>query len=283
MSCKTILVHIDESKSLDRRIMAATRIALREQAHLVGLAVTGISPLQPRPTIPAPDGSSVQPRSDEYLDMLRQRARSALDRFLTLAHAGGASSCDTCLLEDTAADALTRQSRYADLIVLGQGDADDPALTAKVDFPEYVILNTPCPTLIVPDTGQADRIGERVLVAWNRSNAASRALRNAMPFLAQAKEVRVALINPPARDEPGDEDAGTAIVAFLGRHGIKAQVVQHHTEGNAGHALLALATDMDADLLVMGCVAHPRARGVLLGGATRVVLETAAIPVLMSS
>jgi nucleotide-binding universal stress UspA family protein len=282
MSCKTILVHVDESKSLDRRIIAATRIALREQAHLVGIAVTGISPLQPRPAISAPDGSSVQPRSDEYLDLLRQRARSALERFLTLARAGGATSCDTCLVEDTAADALTRQSRYADLIVLGQGDADDPALTARVDFPEYVILNTACPTLIVPDTGQAARIGERVLVAWNRSNAASRALRNAMPFLAQAQQVRVALINAPAREEPGDEDAA-AIVAFLGQHGINAEAVHHHTEGNAGQALLTLATDMDADLLVMGCVAHPRARGVLPGGATRVVLETATISVLMSS
>jgi nucleotide-binding universal stress UspA family protein len=283
MSCKTILVHVDESKSLDRRIMAATRIALREQAHLIGIAVTGLSPLQPRPIVPAPDGSSVQPRSDEYVDMLRQRARSALERFLTLAHAGGVTSCDACLLEDEAVDALTRQSRYADLIVLGQSDADDPALTAKVDFPECVILNAACPVLIVPDAGQAGRIGERVLVAWNRSNAASRALRNAMPLLSKAREVRVALINPPARDDPRDEDAGAAIVAFLARHGIEAQAVQHSTEGDAGHALLALATEMDADLLVMGCVAHPRARGVLLGGATRVVLEAAVIPVLMSS
>lgn len=281
MSYKTILIHIDESRHLDQRVEVAARIALHEKALLIGLAVTGISRLLRSPAIDSEDGGRIEPYRAEYLASLRQRASLALQRFEALARRIGVVSYEKRLIDDEAADAVSAQGRYADLIILGQSATDNPSVMTNVDFPEYVILNSECPVLIVPYAGRVSSIGERVLIAWNGSMAASRAARNAMPFLRQASQVHLAIIDAPLHLAPQCEESAAEMAAYLLRHGIK--LVSHRTAAdNAGQALLALAAELDADLLVTGCVAHPRWRGVLLGGATRTVLESATIPVLMS-
>jgi nucleotide-binding universal stress UspA family protein len=282
MSYKIILVHVDESKHLDKRVEVAAKIALHQNAHLVGVAVTGISRLLHRPIVPDPDGRNIEPYNAEYMEMLRQRANGALDKFETLVRGIGVTSYEKRLIDDEAADAISMQGLYADLIVLGQSDPDDPSPAARVDFPEYVVLNSECPVLIVPYTGRVFSIGDRVLIAWNESTAASRAVRNAMPFLQQAKNVQVAIINAGSRVNPHCEEFGAEIVVYLARHNIKVEVIRRTVADATGHALLALAADLTSDLIVMGGVAHPRSRSVLLGGATGVVLEEATVPVLMS-
>lgn len=282
MFYETILVHVDESKHLDKRVEVAAKIAAHENAHLIGVAATGISQALHRPVVSGPDGENMAPYKDEYTGTLRRRATAALDKFEMLARGVGATSCEKRLIDDDTAAAVSGQGIYADLIVLGQSEADDPSLTEKVDFPEYVILNSECPVLILPCAGRVFSIGDRVLIAWNGSMAASRAVRNAMPFLKQAKSVQVAIIDSSPFADPQGDESGAEFAAFLARHNIKAEVIRRTVEDDAGHALLSLAADLTSDLLIMGCVAHPRSRGMMLGGATRVVLESATVPVLMS-
>jgi nucleotide-binding universal stress UspA family protein len=78
------------------------------------------------------------------------------------------------------------------------------------------------------------------------------------------------------------EQPGADLALYLARHGVKVDVLQETTEQDSGNALLSLAADVNADLLVMGCYVHSRFREVLLGGATRTVLESMTLPVLMS-
>lgn len=281
MSYKTIVVHVDESKYLEKRVEVAAKIALHEKAHLVGIAATGLSRLLHRPA-PAGQEGAMEPGKAEYLQTLRQRAADALERFEAVVRRNGVTSYEKRLIDDDAAGAVSRQGLYADLTVLGQSDADDPSLTARVDFPEYVVLNSECPVLIVPSSGRVFSIGDRVLVAWNSSMAALRSVRNALPFLRQAKSVQIAVISAASASEPEEMESGADIAAYLARHGVKAEVLRRTVEDNAGQALLSLATDLTSDLIVMGCVAHPRSRGVLLGGASRVVLEATTVPLLMS-
>lgn len=282
MCYKTILVHVDGSKHLDRRIEVAAKIALHENARLIGVAVTGIAQSLQRPALPGADGGSMGHYEAGYMRTLQQRAYAALERFEALVRGTGVASYEKRLIDDEAADAVSREGLYADLIVLGQSGMDDPSLASRVDFPEYVVLNSECPVLIVPYAGRLAGIPDRVLIAWNGSMAASRAVRNAMPFLQQANSVQVAIINLASRPEPDGEESGAGIAAFLDRHHIKVDLVRRTAKDDAGHALLSLAADLASDLIVMGCVAHPRARTVLLGGATRVVLEATTVPVLMS-
>ena len=282
MSYKTILVHVDESKHLAKRVKVAAKIALHEKAHLIGIAVTGIPRSLRRPAVAGRDGSDMERYKAEYLETLRQRANDALENFDTLVREIGVTSYEKRLMDDEAAAAISRQSLSVDLIVLGQSNKDDLSLTAMVDFPEYVVLNSECPVLIVPYAGRMFCVGERVLIAWNGSKAASRAVRNAMPFLQQAKKVQLAIIDAASRPDPQYQESGAEIAACLAGHKIELEIVHRTVSGDAGHALLALAAEQGSDLLVMGCVAHPRWRGVLLGGATRVVLEAATVPILMS-
>lgn len=259
MSYKTILVHVDGSSRAQRRIEAAARIALAENAYLVGAAVTE-------------GGSNMEPHG----------ANAALDKFEDTARQIGVTSYEKRLVEGDAADGISMQGLYCDLIVLGQSDAGAPSLAAKVDFPEYVVLNCACPVLIVPGDGPVGSIGDRILIAWNASMAAARAVRNAMPFLQKAKSIQLAVINPPGWSKVRGGQRGADAAGYLARHGIKADVIERTVEADTGHGLLSLAAELHSDLIVMGCVTHPRSRGILLGGATRTVLEFAAVPVLMS-
>lgn len=282
MSYKIILVHVDNSAHLDLRVEAAAKIALHENAHLIGVAATGLSRSLYRPVVSDRDGSNLAPYKADYLETLRQRAHAALEKFDTLVRGIGVTSYEKRLIDDEAAAAISMQGLYVDLIVLGQSGSDDVSLTAKVDFPEYVALNAECPVLIVPYAGPVSCIGGRVLIAWNASMAATRAVKHAMPLLKQASQVQLAIVNPASGPDPQCEESGVEMAAYLARHNITVEVVRRTVADDAGHTMLALAAELTSDLIVMGCVAHQRWRGMLLGGATRVVLEEATVAVLMS-
>lgn len=263
MAYKTILVHVDESSQLEKRVEVAIRIALHEQAALVAVAATGRSG----------DGGD---------DAGRQRANAVLAQAEALAHAAGLFAFQKRLAEGDAAQAICAEALYADLIVLGQPVAGEQLPASTVDFLEYVTINCACPVLIVPAVGRIFSIGDRVLIGWNASLPASRAIRSAMPFLEQAKKVQLAVITAADVPEQGADPSTARISAFLTGHGIKVQLMRRTMQGDAGSALLVLASDLTSDLIVMGCAAHPRGRRLLLGGATRIILETATVPVLMA-
>ncbi len=134
-------------------------------------------------------------------------------------------------------------------------------------------------------------MGERVLVAWNATREATRAVHDALPFLVKAKEVVVYRINPPQTGHA----SGADIAAHLARHGVKVEahdtvsklpasetaVIGPRSMG-VGDLLLSAAADFSSDLLVMGAYGHSRVRELVLGGATRYVLQHMTVPVLMS-
>jgi nucleotide-binding universal stress UspA family protein len=214
---------------------------------------------------------------------LRRHANQALERFEEEARQAGVASFERRLIEGDAASGLSRQGPCCDLMILGQGGAGAFPPGADADLLQYVVLNCGCPVLIVPDGGPFRIPGRRALVAWNGSAPAAHALRSALPLLMRTEGVDVAMVNPgDMKTGPYGAEPGTDIALYLARHGIAAAIVQENVNADAGHALLSLAAGRSADWMVMGCVAHPRYPGVLLGGATRVVLSEAAIPVLMA-
>jgi nucleotide-binding universal stress UspA family protein len=121
-----------------------------------------------------------------------------------------------------------------------------------------------------------------VLVAWDGSQEASRALDGALPFLRQAAEVKVVVFNAEDQVNMHGEQPGADIALYLARHGVKVDVLQETTEQDIGNALLSLAADTVADMLVMGCYAHSRFRELMLGGASSTVLTSMTLPVLMA-
>jgi nucleotide-binding universal stress UspA family protein len=280
MSYKTVLVHVDKSEHASERIKLAATVAMTENAHLIGTAMTGASRYLQRPKMLAEFG----PHFKLHLELLRQRATRGLEEFEAVALKVGIPSFEKRLVDDEAGGGVCLQARYCDLVVIGQIDPEEMSPVVMPDFPQYVVINSGRPVLIVPYAGQFDNIGNRVLIAWDASMAATRAITNAIPLLRRAQIVELVVFNPdelwPAQTHGVLPGADLAL--YLARHGIKVDVAQRHTDVEIGPSLLSLAAELRCDLIVMGGYGHSRFREILLGGVTRTVLERMTVPVLMS-
>jgi nucleotide-binding universal stress UspA family protein len=175
---------------------------------------------------------------------------------------------------------VTRWAHCADLVILGQRIPDHDTGLYR---PEGVILPCSRPVLVVPYAGRRpDRLGENVLVAWNGSREAGRAVQEALPLINASSAVTVLLVDP---EEDADTDLARDLVAHLGRHGLNArmQIVRHDLDTIAvADKILSQVAELDADLLVMGAYSHSRLREIILGGVTRDILRDMNLPVLMA-
>ena len=168
-------------------------------------------------------------------------------------------------------------SCFADLIVMGQSGPEES--DQAPDLPNDVAMAAGRPVLVVPHSGTFEQVGTRVMVAWNNSRVASRAMHDAMPILEQAAEVVVLSVNAKQTDQPTSED----VREHLAGRGINAEAVSTAVqEVSTGNALLSRAHDLGVDLVVMGAYGGSRIRETLVGGTTRHVLETMTRPVLLS-
>jgi len=278
VSYKTIVVHVDESKHALARIKLAADLAMREQAHLIGTAMTGIPQFVHDTVALNKDNPDIAP----YLDILRERSDTALKKFEAIARQTGISCFESRRVDDEAGYGMALQARYADLAVLGQQDPEDSSASTTADFPEFVVMNCPRPVLIVPFAGNFSGMGKKVLIAWNDSNEAATAVSHAIPILRQAEAVEIAVFTSPSRQTGDAAESGADLAIYLARHQIKADVMQETTTEDFGDALLNTATGLGSDLIVMGCYGHSRFRETLLGGVTRTILRSMTVPVLMS-
>ncbi len=176
------------------------------------------------------------------------------------------------MLEGEPVEILAREARTHDVLVLGSPDADDIGALGG-HFVERLMLGAGRPVLVLPAKPGA-RGPARALVAWKDAPASARALREALPLLERATSVTVLTVR-----EDGVSPSAAEALAFLERRGVKAKAVQARSE-DAGAEILRQARAARADLLVMGAYVRPRLAELVLGGATRTILERANIPVL---
>jgi nucleotide-binding universal stress UspA family protein len=271
---KTIIVHVDESPLMDARLQAAAWLANANDAHLVGAAATGLS----WPAYAMLTGSMAVAPADEF-ESLRALARTSLARFAGRARQLGVQSVEERLVEDENRYALLLQSRYADLVVTGQ-DADDTATLRGL--PQYLALRGVRPVLAVPPSYAGEPIGASIVVGWDGSVPALRAITAALPLLARAGKVRLALVNPEREAGLHGDEPGADMALYLVRHGVRVEVITERTEVPTGEALLGIVRAGGADLLVSGAFGHSRYSEIVLGGVTRILLERAPVPVLFA-
>jgi nucleotide-binding universal stress UspA family protein len=276
MAYKTILVHADVSNHAPTRIRFAAALAKAEGAHLVGLATTGVSRFM-NPDAAAPLARTV---AATYAASLHEHANKSLDQFTAIATAGGVTSHEARLVADDPEGALVLMSRYADLVVLSQGDPAHQVAGAVRELPDYVVLNIARPVLLLPYGGSFGVPGGHALVAWDGSLEAARALDHGLPLLRRASAVTVAQFGSGEPYSPAAQASDLA--AWLARHGVQATVQDQHVGIDDGNALLALATDRQSSLVVMGAYGHTRLHELLLGGVTKTMLGSMTTPVLMA-
>jgi len=278
MSYKTLLVQVDQSAQSIERTRLAAALAHIEQAHLIGTAMTGIS----RVVFEAGAFNQHDPAFEHHVRALRQYADKSLEVFENAMEKLPGLSSESRLLDDDAVGGISLQARYADLIVLGQFDASAGVPGLLPSFPESVLMNCVRPVLVVPSIYRFSTLPSQAIVAWDGSMTAARAITGALPLLKRADKVCVVVFNPSERSDAHGEQPGADMALYLSRQGVPVEVMVRETPSEAGEALLSLCADEGADLLVMGAFGHTRFRELLLGGATRTVLGSMTVPVLMA-
>jgi nucleotide-binding universal stress UspA family protein len=276
MTLDSILVHLDGTARAETRLRIAHRLA---QAH--ESAVTALFAVTPPvlPVLALPGGLPAMPVRGRVDPDHRARALAMFERALQ----GSAVRSDWQELRgEPVADTFVRRALTADLMVLGQRDPfDATGFDVPGDFVEAALLGSGKPALIVPFAGESSVEFETVLVAWRFTREAANALATAASVLRKAEHVHLVCA---AEESAGDQARGAAAVRnYLLAHGIKRVQEHRSLDGRyPGKALLSLAGGVGADLVVMGCYGHSRARELVLGGVTRTVLESATLPVWMA-
>lgn len=276
MAYKTILVHCDAAKNVAQRLAVAAELAQQHDAHLVGFHA--------RPPFRTPvffDGGF--PMDDLFKSY---EASAAADQATALAAFEKATkgrhlSTEWRVVDGFVDSELAVQARYADLLVLGQTDPDS-SLPTPTDLPEAVALASGRPVLVVPHIGVTSPPGKTVLLCWNASREAARAASEALPILKAAAKVIVLVIDAKASPDGHGAEPGADAAGWLARHGVKV-TVQRDTaaDDDVGATILSRAADHAIDLIVMGLYGHSRVREMVLGGASRTLLGSMIVPVLM--
>lgn len=259
MTIKTVLVVLSGVSGDETRLAAALLLGARFEAGIAALHV------KPAPVIltggmngevPASLIEAQQQQIDATAAAVEASARSQAARV-------GAKIDWRCEEGDEVSVAGVH-ARYADLVV------------AAPDVARELVFVSASPVMAIPDGATPNGL-KRAVIAWNGSQEAARAVRDALPLIEAVESAEVLVIDPPR------QEIGTDIARRLAAHGIKVDVRERLSgDADIGGLLLEEARVSGADLLVMGAYGHSRLREWVLGGATEEVLEAAKIPVLMS-
>lgn len=221
----------------------------------------------------------------EVIDALKHEkvalAKAAADRFTKATSLAGVAA-ETLTPSTTFAgsvDQFGRIARRFDLAIIGQ--VEPGTNVYETNIAEGALFGSGRPMIIVPYIQKAPLKLGRVMVCWDGSRPAARAIADAMPLLQKAARVEIVIVTNERGKESEIEDADLG--RHLARHGLNAQILRiPRGHMDVADALLAHAADTDTDIIVMGGHGHSRLREFFLGDVTDAVLRSVKLPVLMS-
>ena len=279
-----ILTYIDGRGSTENAAEAAFQLAIRHNAHVEGLHVRA----EPRDYITdAADYSGFGANENESFEReATEIEKLASDAFAQVRDHHGVVEQEAALPVTKPTAHWTVVSGRADSIVCHHARVSDVCVVGRAGYGrdnstkpviEAVLFDSGRPILIAPPH-PIKSVGSDIVIAWNRSAAAARALNSAMPLFDKADHICLVYVDTGAKQGPSVEAAAD----YVERHGLEVDVktIPRQNQG-VGSTLLSYAHTQDSDLLVMGAYSHSRLREVILGGVTRYVLKNATIPVLM--
>lgn len=267
---KTVLLYANEDKGLESRLQAALDCARAFDAHLACVQVT------PFDSFIMGDPFGGVYAVPTVLEQVRETETRHRERIEARLKTEGVS-WDWLRYDGSPAQILVDRSRLADLVVLSL-PAEGPGRDAALSIAGDVVLHAKPPVLAVPPESRGLDPRAAVLVAWDGSVEACHALRQSLAMLGKAERVHVVTVS----DDPAQFPATDAAV-YLSRHGIDAELHEWPRDGRStAAALIDAAAVLKAAYLVMGAYGHSRLREAVLGGATRGMLRSSPLPLLLS-
>ena len=278
MAFHRVAVNVDSDRSCAKRVAFAAAIAGR-----FGGAVVGVCARLPNPALAA----SVWPAlpNNEVMDRLREVHGAEVDAQIgrlrpQFEAAAGDVPTDWLAVEGDRAAAMIRAAQAAALLVVAQPDEQDPLNYLTRESVSDIVMRSGRPVLFHPYV-DADPSFARILVAWDGSREAVRAFNDSAPFMDGA-ELLFLTVAPDSEQKASAGDADR-LIDFARRMGAKASVAEHIAHDiRVSDVVMSRAADHSADLVVMGGYSHSRFRELVLGGATRDILDQMPVPVLMS-
>jgi nucleotide-binding universal stress UspA family protein len=270
---KSILLHVDATPASLTRLEVTRHIAARLDARITALYG---AEADPEGAVFSYSAGALLAKLDESEEPFHLEAKRRLQR--SADHPG--PQIDWCdVVGDSVTHGFLEEAAYADLVVVGQSMRERVAGSPPPGFTESMILESGRPTLVMPYAPRSGSVGRRVLVAWDGSAPAARALTGSLPFLHRADEVHVVSWSDRRRAAPFSR---VDIGRYLRDHCIAPTLHLRPATKRVADELVLLATNLDADLVVMGCYGHSRARERIFGGASRGTLAEMPAPLLMA-
>jgi nucleotide-binding universal stress UspA family protein len=273
---KDLIVNLKVGSDRDPAADYAVSIAAAFEARIAGVAFA-YDPVVPPSVMGGIPGDFIDAQRAESA----KSARSAIARFEAMAKRNGLSA-ETHELNATlagAADIFSRMARRFDLAVIGQQTPEAPAPEEFII--EGALFGSGRPAVIVPYIQKDPFKLDRTVVCWDGGRTAARAIGDAMPLLSRAKLVEL-LIVATGRAK-SDELPGADMAEHLAHHGLKVELKRLvAADVDVPNVVLSYVADNSADFIVMGGYGHSRLREFILGGATRGILTSMTVPVMMS-
>ena len=285
MGLRDLVVLLDGSARDEARLAVAVGLARRHDAHLTGLCP--IEMLLPADMSLAlggyPDLWALPNFAKQMEGQARSKAATIEASFRELLRRESVKG-DWQLETGSLIPAVIHRAHAADLIVVGQADPDNPLPAPARTLIEDILMTAGRPILLIPYAGQFETIGSNALIGWTSTRESARAVHDALPLFTPAAKVTVLTIES-SRAEPDNDVLPTAEIAeHLARHELNVSAARTVvTDGlSPADVLLDYASDIGADLLVVGGYGHSRTREMIMGGVTRDLLRHMTLPVLMS-
>lgn len=285
MTIRNSLVMVTGAQS-DSAVEAAFTLAEQSRGHVTGLHVTGDVVMNMPSIIEGMTERQIVLEFETMRERLQASENTARDMFTAACarHAGIVVEKPVPVNGVTASwevasgrpeKVLAEKARVYDLVVSSaSGDASGQAVLSAV---ETALFDAGRPILMIPrETPKA--IGKNILIGWNRTANAARAVMAAMPLIEAAEKVTICHVNTGAKPGPSPED----LAASLAWHGVDANVRYISAGGAAvSDLLMTEAANIGGDLVIMGAYSHSRMREFVLGGVTRHALRHVVTPLMM--
>ena len=281
MSFKTITAYLDDSGDSEARLDGACNLAEHYGAHLDTLAMTQRIVPYVATGVGAADAAGLD---FSQMEEARQTAQALAAKAGNVLSARGLLGDPRWISQEIfglreAAGVFGRQS---DLVVVGQPTEDHNGFLRESVF-EGALFFSGRPVLVLPNYWQGPAVMKNIVVAWDASKEAARALSDAAILIDEAEKIKVIIVDPEPGRRGFGEDPGNEIATVLARHCRDVELDRIPSGGRSvAQALLTRATDFSADLIVMGGYGHSRLRESWFGGVTQEMLQTTTYPLLLS-
>jgi nucleotide-binding universal stress UspA family protein len=270
-----IIVNLSVGAKANSASDYAISLAAALNAHLTGIIFLY------GPTMPVSRAGYVPPEL-EVLERHNEAAVKAARESFTAASTRAGVKAESLTVSASlvsAGDQFGQIARRFDLAVVGQVEPETKMVEENII--EAALFDSGGPVIIVPYIQQAPLRLDHIMVCWDGSRVAARAIRDAIPFLRRARRIEVVIVTNERSKQDQIERAD--IGAHLAHHGLNVAIKRMPLgDLDVAAVLLSHAADEDVDFIVMGGYGHSRLREFVLGGVTRSMLRTMTAPVLMS-